>query len=96
MSKNSFFISASADHIKTEREKAKKLKKTRWWQSKIQKGKCYYCGKTYKPKELSMEHLVPLARRGFSIKNNVVPACKKCNFKKKHKTILELRLSNKA
>ena len=89
-----FFVSAPPDHIKKEREKGRKLKKTSWWQNKLNQGKCYYCGKVFKQSELSMEHLVPLARGGFSIKNNIVPACKKCNFAKKQKTILEWRLHN--
>ena len=86
-----FFVSADKEHIKKEREKGRKLKKTRWWQNKVQQGTCHYCNQKFKPKELSMEHLIPLVRGGFSIKNNIVTACKKCNFKKKHKTILEMK-----
>jgi hypothetical protein len=33
--------------------------------------------------ELTMDHVVPLARGGKSTKGNVVPACKPCNNKKK-------------
>lgn len=36
------------------------------------------------PKELTMEHLVPIIRGGKSTKANVVPACKECNNKKKY------------
>ena len=87
------FISSGEEHIKTQRYKAKNLKQTRWWQNKLREGKCYYCSKKFKPEELSMEHLVPLSRGGMSLKNNIVLACKKCNFRKKHTTILELRLN---
>ena len=86
------FIPVDQRHIKKEREKAKAIKKTKWWQSRLREGKCYYCEKQFSPKALSMEHLVPLVRGGYSIKNNVVPACLQCNFTKKHQTILEIRL----
>jgi 5-methylcytosine-specific restriction protein A len=33
--------------------------------------------------ELTMDHIVPIARGGRSTKGNVVPACKSCNTKKK-------------
>jgi 5-methylcytosine-specific restriction endonuclease McrA len=33
---------------------------------------------------LTMDHVVPLIRGGRSIKNNLVPACKECNNKKKY------------
>ena len=36
-----------------------------------------------------MDHVVPLIRGGRSVKNNVVPACKDCNNKKKHSLPLE-------
>ena len=35
-------------------------------------------------KELTMDHIVPLARGGKSTKGNVVPACKACNNAKQH------------
>ena len=89
---NELFMPADKDHIKRERQKAKELKKTLWWRNKLSKGKCYYCEKKIEPKNLSMEHLVPLVKGGRSIKNNVVPACKKCNFEKKHKDLVEFRL----
>lgn len=36
-----------------------------------------------------MDHVVPLARGGTSTKNNLVPACKECNAKKKLRTPVE-------
>jgi len=81
--------------IKREREKARELKKSRWWKEKIQKGICNYCEKTFKPEELTMDHVVPIARGGESVKNNVVPACKECNSKKKLDTPVDDLLSKK-
>ncbi|EMO27410.1 HNH endonuclease domain protein [Leptospira interrogans serovar Bataviae str. HAI135] len=36
-----------------------------------------------------MDHLIPLAKGGKSIKANLVPACKKCNSEKKNKLPFE-------
>jgi 5-methylcytosine-specific restriction protein A len=72
--------------MKREREKARVLRQTPWWKQKIANGICHHCGQKFKPTELTMDHLVPLARGGLSTKNNLVPACKECNAKKKLKT----------
>ena len=48
------------------------------------KGVCYYCEQKVDPGELTMDHVVPLARGGKSTKGNLVPACKDCNNKKKY------------
>lgn len=50
--------------IKRERAKARELRKTRWWQQKTSSGLCYYCHKKFPYKQLTMDHLVPLARGG--------------------------------
>ena len=88
------FNSAPAGHIKKEREKARKLRLSSWWKNKIKEGVCYLCGNSFDSKDLTMEHLTPLSRGGLSIKNNLVVACKGCNTKKKHQTIVEKRLQN--
>jgi len=69
--------------IRREKDKARKLRKSRWWQQKRAIGVCYYCGKLFKPKDLTMDHIVPLARGGRSTKDNLVASCKECNTKKK-------------
>ena len=83
---------ADAEHIKRERQKARELKKTLWWRNKLSKKECYYCGNKFDVDNLSMDHLVPVVRGGRSTKSNVVVSCKKCNFDKKHKTLVEIRL----
>ncbi len=85
-----FFVSANEIHVKKERNKAQKLKKTKWWKEKLHHGLCYYCTKKYPKKDLSMDHVIPLVRGGHSDKNNIVLSCKKCNANKKYKTIVEL------
>ena len=86
-------IPADKEFIKREKNKARELKKTLWWQNKLNEGKCYHCGQTFKKSLLTMDHLTPLAWKGHTIKKNVVTACKKCNFDKKHKTLVEIRLN---
>ena len=80
-----FLDTANTDprRLKKEREKARELRQSDWWKKKIAEGLCHHCGKRFPPKELTMDHLVPLARGGVSSKNNIVPACKACNAGKK-------------
>lgn len=79
----------SDEDIRRERAKARELRKTRWWQQKTASGRCYYCDKINKFKDLTMDHLVPLARGGRSTKDNLVPSCKDCNTKKKNMLTVE-------
>jgi 5-methylcytosine-specific restriction protein A len=69
--------------IRREKDKARKLRKSRWWQQKLTTGICYYCGRLFEPKDLTMDHVVPLVRGGRSTKDNIVTSCKECNTKKK-------------
>lgn len=69
--------------IKAEKHKARKLRKTRWWQQKTASGCCHYCGEKVGYSDLTMDHVVPLSRGGRSTKDNLVPCCKSCNTKKK-------------
>ncbi len=70
-------------HIKSERRKARELRGSQWWKRRCAKGFCHYCGQPTLPKELTMDHIVPIARGGKSTKGNIVPACKACNNKKR-------------
>ncbi len=72
------------EFIKREKAKARRLRKTRWWRKKIERGICYYCGRKVPPSELTMDHKIPLSRGGTSDRSNIVPACKECNNKKKY------------
>ncbi len=78
-----FSIDADPEHVARERERARALRKTSWWQRRIQRGVCAYCGKATPQRELTMDHIVPIARGGRSVKGNVAPACKDCNSRKK-------------
>ncbi len=70
--------------IERQKQQARKLRQSSWWQRKVSKRVCYYCGRRVDPKELTMDHIVPLIRGGRSTKGNLVPACKDCNNKKKY------------
>ncbi|HET6371541.1 MAG TPA: HNH endonuclease, partial [Nitrospiria bacterium] len=60
------------------------LRNSQWWKRKRSSGICHYCGRKFPPRELTMDHIVPIVRGGKSGKGNVVPACKECNSKKKY------------
>jgi len=79
-----FDIEVDERQIRQEREKARALRKQNWWKNRIARGTCHYCGKSVPPKELTLDHVVPIARGGRSTKGNCVPACKDCNNQKKN------------
>ena len=62
-------------HVKREREKARALRKSNWWKSRIADGTCHYCGKKVGAENLTLDH--------------VVPCCHECNASKKHYTPAE-------
>ena len=86
-------IEKDPKHIAREKLKAQETRKSQWWKNKISQGICYYCQETFLPDELTMDHVVPLARGGRSIKGNIVPCCKACNNKKKYLTPAEIVLN---
>ena len=77
-------------HVAREREKARELRKSAWWKEQLSRGVCHYCGGKFPPEELTMDHIVPVARGGRSVRGNVVPCCKKCNNEKKYMTPAEM------
>lgn len=77
------FLDVTEEDERREREKARELRQSRWWKNRIATGICHYCGMKVAPKELTLDHLVPVSRGGKSTKTNCVPACKSCNNKKK-------------
>lgn len=88
----SFFVAASPAHQKKEKAKARELRQSPWWKQQLGKGVCYHCGERFAPAELTMDHLLPIARGGKSDKKNCVPSCKDCNTKKGHKLNVEITM----
>lgn len=79
-----FFVPADEEQVRREKDKARELRRSQWWKNELGRGKCHYCGRCVPPKELTMDHIVPIIRGGMSRKGNVVPCCKDCNSKKKY------------
>lgn len=79
-----FITDITEQEIRRERDKGRDLRRSRWWQNRLAKGICHFCGGTFPPDQLTMDHLVPVARGGKSTHGNVVPACQGCNSRKKY------------
>lgn len=50
------------------------------------KNQCQYCGNTFPPDKLTLDHVIPKSRGGDNSWKNLVAACKKCNQKKGSRT----------
>lgn len=61
------------------------------WKQKVEdaKGKCYYCGEP--TARFHKEHRQPVSKGGGYTKENIVPACQRCNNRKNNKTEAEFR-----
>ncbi len=70
--------------LKREKRKARELRASQWWKRRCSRGKCHYCGCSIPPRELTMDHIVPIARGGKTTKGNVAPSCKDCNSRKRN------------
>lgn len=84
-----FFVEVSEEQVRREREKARELRRSQWWKNRIATGLCHYCGCQVKPKELTLDHVVPVIRGGRSTRGNCVACCKECNSQKKHMLPIE-------
>jgi len=84
-----FTSDVTEEEIRRERAKAREIRNSQWWKRRRGEGFCYFCGRKFPPKELTMDHIVPLIRGGKSAKGNIVPSCKECNNKKKHMLPIE-------
>ena len=81
----SYFISCvTEEEIKREKLKTQRLRNSQWWKRRCAEGVCYYCKRKIAPRELTLDHIVPIIRGGKTTKGNVVPVCKECNNKKKY------------
>jgi len=85
----SFLVEVSEKQIRRERQKARELRASQWWKRKRATGICHHCGQKFLPKELTMDHLIPIIRGGKSTRGNLVPACKKCNADRKYRLPFE-------
>ena len=74
-----YFTPASEEHIAREKDRGRQLRRSQWWKNRLGSGRCHYCERPFPPRDLTMDHVVPLVRGGFSDRGNVVPCCKECN-----------------
>ena len=86
-----FLVEVSEEHVRRERRKARELRGSQWWKRKRAAGVCYHCGKNFAPKDLTMDHLVPVIRGGKSTKGNLVPSCGNCNVERRYRLPFEQR-----
>ncbi len=84
-----FFLPADEEHVRREKQKARELRDSQWWKNLRGRGECHYCRARVAPKELTMDHIVPVIRGGRSTKHNLVACCKSCNSKKKYMVPVE-------
>jgi 5-methylcytosine-specific restriction endonuclease McrA len=56
------------------------------------RNRCQYCGQKFAPKELNLDHVVPLSRGGKSTWDNVVCCCFACNHRKGNRLPQEARM----
>lgn len=80
---NGFPLHLDDDGLKRERARARELRESQWWKRRLAKGVCHYCGGRVAPRDLTMDHIVPVSRGGKTTKGNVVACCKGCNTAKK-------------
>lgn len=81
-------------HIRRERAKTRELKASQWWRQQIGPGLCHHCGGKFPKHELTMDHLLPLARGGKTTKSNVVASCHACNASRGHVLDVERTLKS--
>ncbi|MFZ0134620.1 MAG: HNH endonuclease [Desulfobacterales bacterium] len=83
MTNQPYAFDLDEEEIRRERRKARDIRQSQWWKRRLAKGLCHYCHRQTSAAELTMDHIVPVARGGRSTRGNLVAACKTCNNKKK-------------
>ncbi|MEZ4743731.1 MAG: HNH endonuclease signature motif containing protein [Bdellovibrionota bacterium] len=81
----------TSEFIQQERSKAQALRKQIGGKTNLP-GAFATIVKSRSKKLLTMDHIVPVSRGGYSIKSNIVTACKDCNTAKKDLTAAEWML----
>ena len=84
MAFDDFFVPADEEHVRREKAKARELRRSQWWKNVLGRGTCHYCGMRCHPRDLTMDHVVPIVRGGCTTRGNVVPCCRECNSRKKY------------
>jgi len=56
---------------------------------------CYLCGNQFSESSLSIDHIVPTSRGGFTTWENIATCCKQCNWEKGDKLLAEMQIRPK-
>jgi 5-methylcytosine-specific restriction endonuclease McrA len=51
---------------------------------------CQYCGETFSPADLTLDHVIPRSRGGESTWENLVACCRACNRRKGNRLLSEI------
>lgn len=66
---------------KQHKAKMKRVLKEEWFRE------CAYCGYKERNKEMTVDHIIPLAKGGSDSFYNQIPACRSCNVSKGDKPV---------
>lgn len=66
-------------------------KKIRWLVYAKYQGHCAYCGKEITYKDMQIDHIYPHYLGGSDDVNNLMPACRACNFRKQTFSVEQFR-----
>jgi 5-methylcytosine-specific restriction endonuclease McrA len=57
--------------------------------------RCQYCARSFGPRELTLDHVIPVSRGGRKEWTNIVTACRRCNQKKGNRSPHEVDMTLK-
>ncbi len=62
-----------------------------WWRAYLEAGgpRCAYCRRAVGWERLTRDHVVPRSRGGRDTPDNVLPACRSCNRRKRSRRLME-------
>src|SRR5207245_8776409 len=70
-----FIPAADGAALRRERARAREIRQSGWWKRRIAEGRCHYCAREVGARALTLDHLVPLIRRGHPVEARVAPLC---------------------
>jgi 5-methylcytosine-specific restriction enzyme A len=84
--RNPFAAAVAAANVRSKRFNAISTLTTAEWREVVERENfvCHICGEKtslelYSPQRLSLDHVIPLSRGGHNVKENVLPAHRRCN-----------------
>src|SRR3989442_14687664 len=77
-----FWVPIDPGVLRRERAKARELRASPWWKRRLGDGVCYYCRRRVGPRNLTMDHVVPMGRGGRCAGGHGGSACQDCHSQK--------------